>query len=274
MSQQQYVQYGSLEQYMRAVKWIVPFDEHEEGTILASRIGGQMSEEARERLVECYQSLVIGVAKRYVKHCRDMDLMDLVQEGNIGLLQAIDKFDGDKHGATFKTWAFSWIRGAILNALWQYEGAFRLPLQKVRSLRYMNTVNSKLLSLLGREPTLAETAQEMRISEDDVRELIVLQEQQVVSLHSFPGDDELLLEDIIADPTASGFADQSASAPLEEAIAKLSERERIVVNLRYGFDDGQPHTQGEIAYLLGVAVSTVSALDRHAQTHLRKALQA
>ena len=273
-NQEYNVSLSAYEQYMRQVKRTTQLKSEEELHLLLTIQSGVEGCQARDRLVEGYQPLLIGLAKRFVRRCKEMELLDLVQEGNLGLLQAIEKYDVSKGESSFKTFAFAWVRGTMLTAFWRYEGAIRLPLNKVQSIRQMGVVNTRLLSLLGREPTIVETAQEMQVSEGDVRELIVLEEQQVVSLHAFPADDDLSLEDVIADPTASQFIDDSSSipTPLETALASLPERERIVVHLRYGFDDGQARTQREVAHLLGVALSTVEAVDRRAQRRLRQAL--
>jgi len=267
---------SAYEQYMRQVKRTPQLTSEEETNLLLTIQSGVEACQARDRIVEGYQPLLIGLAKRFVRRCKEMELLDLVQEGNLGLLQAIEKYDVSKGESSFKTFAFAWVRGTMLIAFWRYEGAIRLPLNKVQAIRQMGVVNTRLLSLLGREPTIAETAQEMQVNERDVRELIVLQEQQVVSLHAFPTeDDDLSLEDVVADPMTSHFMDHGPSSiptPLETALASLPDRERIVVNLRYGFDDGQARTQREVAHLLGVTLSTVEAVDRRAQRRLRQAL--
>ena len=263
---------GSLEQYMREVKRISPLTNEEEAELLLSIKCGVGAQQAIDRLIEGYQPMLIGLAKRFVRHCRLMELMDLVQEGNRGLLQALEKYDERKE-SSFRTFAFSWIRVVMLTAFWQYEGTIRLPLQKVRAMRHMGVVNTRLLSELGHEPTIAETARAMEVSEMGVRELMALQEQQVVSLYAFPTDDEdLTLAEIIPDPTASAFVDDG-SLSVEDALRCLPERELLVVRLRYGFQDGQAYTQKEVASLLGVTLSTVVMLDRRAQTHLRRVLE-
>src|SRR5205823_5239820 len=156
------------------------------------------------------------------RHCREMELLDLVQEGNVGLLQALEKFDGRAGSGSFRTWAFSWVRGMMLLALWQYEGAIRLPLEKARAVRQMGMANTRLLALLGREPTIEETAVEMGVSEKDVRDLIVLQEQAVVSIHAFPdGDEDCTLEETIVDPRTSDDDDEDLRDLLAESLVML-----------------------------------------------------
>lgn len=280
---------GAYEQYVRSVKQTSQLLNEEEAQLLHSIGQGKVertkqhpdvcimrqAEQARERLVAGYQPLLISLARRYVRHCQEMDVLDLVQEGNIGLLQAIEKYNEAASTASFRTWAFSWVRGLMLLAIWQYEGAIQLPREKERAIRHMGIVNTRLLSELHREPTIAETARAMRLSEDDVRDLIILQEQVVVSFHAFPDDDEdYTLEDTIADPGTLPSADEDVHDLLKDALVMLPERERLIINLRYGFEDGQARTQREVASLLNVALSTVTAIDRRAQIRLRHYLSA
>ena len=262
----------ALEQYLREVKRIPPLTGEEETQLLVSMKSGSGAKQACDRLIEGYQPMLIGLARRFVRHCRMLELLDLVQEGNRGLLQALEKYDESRE-SSFRTFAFSWVRVVMLTAFWQYEGTIRLPLQKVRAIRHMGVVSTRLLSELGREPMVVEIAREMEMGERAVRELMALQEQQVVSLYAFPMDDEdLSLAEVIPDTTASAFVDDGFSS-VEGALRCLPERERLVIKLRYGFHDGQAYTQKEVASLLGVALATVAALDRRAHMRLRKTLE-
>ncbi|HLL78875.1 MAG TPA: sigma-70 family RNA polymerase sigma factor [Ktedonobacteraceae bacterium] len=286
-SQLQDVPLSAVEQYLRGVKLAAPLLDEEEAMLLRCIERGKSeqvkrypdgcvlrsAEQARDRLIEGYQPLLIGLARRYVAHCREMELLDLVQEGNVGLLQALEKFDDCAGSGSFRTWAFSWVRGMMLLALWQYEGALRLPLEKARAVRNMEMANTRLLASLGREPTIEETAQEMCASEKDVRDLIVLREQAVVSLHAFPDDEDCSLEETIVDPRTLEDADEDLHDLLMDALVLLPERERLIVNLRYGFEDGQARTQREVAYLLGVSTTRVAELDRRAQRRLRQLMR-
>ncbi len=273
-SQDRYISLGSLEQYMRQVKRTLPLTEDEEVRLLALVAQDGDAQQARDRLIEGYQPLLIGLAKRFARHSQDMELLDFIQEGNIGLLQAFEKYDGCKDASSFRSFVFAWARGAMLAALWQFEGTFRLPVQKVKAIRQMHAVSTRLLAELRREPTIAEIAREMGLKERDVRELIVLQEQQVVSLHTpLDEDGDLSLEDAIPDPAASAFAEDGFLS-VDDVLEKLTERERVVIQLRYGFTDGRPYTPREIADLLGVTLSTVQMVDRQARIRLRRALSA
>lgn len=287
-SQVQDVPLSAFEQYLRGVKVAAPLLDQEEAQLLRCIERGkveqakrcpdasvlQAAEQARARLVEGYQPLLIGLARRYARHCREMELLDLVQEGNVGLLQAVEKFDGRAGSGPFRTWAFSWVRGVMLLALWQFEGAIRLPLEKARAVRHMEIVSARLLASLGREPTVEETAREMNVREHEVRDLIVLKAQQVVSLHAFPDDDEgCTLEETIVDPRSPDEADEDIRDLLADALVMLPDRERLVITLRYGFEDGQARTQREVAYLLGVSTARVAELDRRAQRRLRQLMR-
>ena len=263
---------SALDQYAREVKHSSPLTDEEEVQLLRRINNNDGGQQALDRLVEGYQPLMISLARRFARHCQHLELLDLVQEGCIGLLQAVQKYDSRKSTASFRTFAFTWARGFMLTAFWQNEDAIRLPLNKVKAIRQMVAVNTRLLSQLDREPTIAETAQEMQMQERDVLELVVLQEQQVVSLHSFPSDDDgLSLEDILVAPSLSHFNDSRFSS-VDDALASLPERERAIIHLRYGFHDGHPYTQKEVAGLLGIACSTVASLDRRAHMRLRQAL--
>src|SRR6266487_5143009 len=245
----------AYEQYMHEVRQTPQLTSDEEARLLSSLASGSDAQQSRDRLVAGYQPLVIGMAKRFVRHCQGVELLDLVQDGNEALLHALDKFDVHRGESSFRTYVFIWIRTTMLAAVWQYQGAIRLPMHKLRAIRQMGIVNTRLLSELGREPTFAETAQVMNVSEQAVRELGVLQEQQIVSLHMRLDDDgETRLEDVIEDSTV--FADDGFVS-VEDVLEHLTERERAVIQLRYGFVDGRAYTQKETADALGVALSTV-----------------
>ena len=261
------------ELYMREVRHTPQLTSDEEARLLLYLASGNDAQPSRDRLVAGYQPLVIGLAKRFVRHCQGVELLDLVQDGNEALLHALDKFDVHRGESSFRTYVFIWIRTTMLAAVWQYQGAIRLPMHKLRAIRQMGIVNTRLLSELGREPTLAETAQAMDLSERDVRELVVLQEQQIVSLHMMLDDDgDTRLEDVIEDAAAFPFADDGFVS-VEDVLDCLNERERTVIQLRYGFADGRAYTQREAADALGVSLTIVQKIDRRAKMRLRRALE-
>jgi RNA polymerase primary sigma factor len=131
-------------------------------------------------LVEGYQGFVLRIASRYERYCREMDLLDLVQEGNEGLLHAIEKHNENLHESSFSTWAFAWIRGMMYRALLR-EGAIHLPRRKAEAIRRLDTICDTFYGLCGRQPTPAEMAEAMNMTERELREVVVLKEQQVIS---------------------------------------------------------------------------------------------
>lgn len=262
----------AIDQYLHQVSLIPQLTDEEEAQLLLCVASGVSVQQARDRLVEGYQHLVVKLARRYVRDCHHVELLDFAQEGSLGLLRAIEKYDRSKAVASFKTLAFAWMRGSILMAYWRYERAISLPLSKVRAIRRMNEVSIQLLTLLGREPTVLEIARKMGLSEPDVQELVVLQDQQVVSLHTPLEDGETFLEDVLEDITASAYVDDgffSADGVLE----KLTEREQEIMRLRYGLVGGRGYTQKEVADRLGIASSRVAVLERRAKMRLRQALE-
>jgi RNA polymerase primary sigma factor len=276
----------ALDQYRREVSWIPALTSEEEAQLLhcircskgersTSCPDAHMCMEAQRaytRLVEGYQSLVLRIARRYERHCREMDLLDLVQEGNEGLLHAIERHNGNQDGLSFSTWAFSWIRGMMYRALLR-EGAMYLPRRKGEAIRQMGTVGDTFYCVLGRQPTVEEMAGAMGMTEREIRELVVLKEQQVVSLFLPQDQDgEMFLEDVLEDHEDSSSADDGFSS-VGDVLGTLTEREQMVIRLRYGFVDGRVYTQKEVADQLGVTSSRVAVLERRAKLRLRKALE-
>src|SRR6266567_8753527 len=252
------------ELYMREVRQTPQLTSDEEARLLSCLASRKDVQQSLDRLVAGYQPLVISLAKRFVRHCRGVDLMDLIQDGNEAFLHALEKYDVCRGESSLRTYVFTWIRTTMLAAVWQYQGALRVPMHKLRAIRQMGTVNARLLSEFGREPTLAETAQAMDLLERDVRELVVLQEQQIVSLHMLLDDDgDTRLEDVIEDAAAFPFVDDGFVS-VEDVLDCLNERERTVIQLRYGFVDGRAYTQREAADALGVSLTIVQKIDRRA----------
>ncbi len=281
MSYEQSISLNALDQYRQAVKWIPAFVEREETQLLACIERGKLErskpspdrglcEQAKRacaRLSEGYQGLVLGMARRYERQCRELERMDLVQEGNEGLLLAIEKYGGSAGEASFGTWAFSWVRGMMYRALLS-EGALRLPRRKAEALRRMGAVSDALFSMLGREPSIEDIASAMGMTEGEVCELIVLREQQVMSLDAYVDEDEeLTLGDVLSAPPVA--ADEGHFS-LEQVLKHLTEQERSVLLLRYGFGDRRGRTQAEVAEQLGMKLHKVRELDRRARIRLRR----
>ena len=266
--QDRYVPLGALEQYVRQVNQTPPLAEEEE-TQLLKRCE---CDQARDRLVAGYQRFVFGMAKRYRRYAKELDLMDLVQEGNVGLLQALAAYDGSVRETSFRTWTFAWIRGMMYHALLR-EGAIRLPRYKAEAIRQIDAISSELYGELGRQPTVAEIAREMGFTVLDMCELMALQARQVVSLETPVDEDgEVTLGETIEGPAVPVAAREEVPS-LEGILDHLSEQQRAVILTRYGIGSGQPRTQAETARLLGMKLSRVQELDRRARVRLRVALE-
>ena len=262
----------AIDQYMRQVRLIPQLTDEEEGRLLLCIASDVDARQARDRMAEGYQQMIVNLARRYARNCHHLDVLDLAQEGSEGFLRAVEKFDVNMGVASFKTLAFAWVRGSMLMAYWRYERALRIPLNKVRAIRQMNNVSVQLLAALGREPTIAEIAREMGCRERDVQELVVLQDQHVVSLHAPLEDGETFLEEVLEDSMDTTPVDDGWYSA-DEVLETLTEREQEIIRLRYGLVDGRSYTQKEIATRLGVSPSRVAVLEHRAKMRLRQALE-
>ena len=271
---EQDVSLGALEQYEREVKRIPSLEDEEEAHLLQCLKRGENVKQVRDRLVAGYQSLVFALARRFKRHCRVMDVLDFVQEGNKGLLWAIERYDGMKDSASFRTWVFERVRGMMLTALWRYEQAVRIPWRKLRAIHKLKAVGDELSIALGREPAIAEIAVEVGMAERDVRELLVLHELQVISLGtSVDEEGEVTLAETIEDSAASAFLPDEDFSSIEEVLKCLTQEEQAVVLARYGSDNDQPCTQRKVAEQLKMPLNRVQELDRRARLRLRRVLE-
>jgi RNA polymerase primary sigma factor len=226
-------------------------------------------EEAKRRLIECNLRLVMSITRTYTK--AGVPLLDLIQEGNLGLIRAVEKFDY-RMGYKLSTYATWWIRQAVTRALADQGRTIRLPVHVAEQVRRLLRLRRQLAQKLNREPTAAELALSADLPEDRVVELLELVDAPV-SLDSPVGDGESLYGDLIEDMHAAQpderTAERSQSTELAAALAQLNARMRRVLTLRFGLDGESPHTLEEVGAVLGVTRERVRQLETRALRELR-----
>jgi len=226
-------------------------------------------EEAKRRLIECNLRLVMSITRTYTK--AGVPLLDLIQEGNLGLIRAVEKFDY-RMGYKLSTYATWWIRQAVTRALADQGRTIRLPVHVAEQVRRLLRLRRQLAQKLNREPTAAELALSADLSEDRVVELLELVDAPV-SLDSPVGDGESLYGDLIEDTHAAQpderTAERSQSKELAAALAQLNARMCRVLTLRFGLDGESPHTLEEVGAVLGVTRERVRQLETRALRELR-----
>jgi RNA polymerase primary sigma factor len=260
----------SVRLYLREIGKI-PLLSSEEELALAQRVVAG-DKKAKDQMAEANMRLVVSIAKRYVG--RGLDLLDLIQEGNTGLLRAVEKFDPDK-GFKFSTYATWWIRQAITRAIADQARTIRIPVHMVETINKLLRTQRRLTQELNREPTNEEIAKEMEIEVDKVEHIMKIK-QDISSLDASIRDDEedSVLADFIEDEDTVSPEESATGQLLKEQVkdmlAALTEREQKILKLRFGLEDGKSHTLEEVGQEFSVTRERIRQIEAKALAKLRK----
>ena len=262
----------SVRLYLREIGKI-PLLSSDEETELAKRIV-EGDKKAKDKMVEANMRLVVSIAKRYSG--RGLDFLDLIQEGNTGLLRAVEKFDPEK-GFKFSTYATWWIRQAITRAIADQARTIRIPVHMVETINKVLRTTRKLTTELNREPTIEEIAKELDMEVDKV-EYVMRIKQDIASLDASVGrdgdDEDSVLGDFVEDEERASPEDSAANQILKEQLASiistLSDREQKIIKMRFGIGGERPHTLEEVGYEFSVTRERIRQIEAKALSKLRK----
>lgn len=261
-----------IQMYLKEIG-ALSFVTAEEEKELAKRIE-KGEEEAKNILMRANLRLVVSIAKRYIGRSPNLTLLDLIQEGNIGLRRAVEKFDW-RRGYKFSTYATWWIRQAITRALADQARTIRIPVHMVETISKYTQVRRRLLQNLGREPLPEEIAAEMGIETDKVRHIMKIS-QETISLETPVGeneDDSVLaefIEDEKAPPPSLGAARTLLRSRLKEILVDLTPREQKILAMRFGLEDGITHTLEEVGQVFGVTRERIRQIEAKSLERMRE----
>lgn len=260
----------SVRLYLREIGKIPLLNAEEELALAQRVVAGEV--EAKDQMAEANMRLVVSIAKRYVG--RGLDLLDLIQEGNTGLLRAVEKFDPDK-GFKFSTYATWWIRQAITRAIADQARTIRIPVHMVETINKLLRTQRRLTQDLNREPTNEEIAKEMEIEVEKVEHIMKIK-QDISSLDASIRDDEeeSVLADFIEDEDTitpeESATNQLLKEQVKDMLGALTEREQKIIRLRFGLEDGRNHTLEEVGQEFAVTRERIRQIEAKALAKLRK----
>ena len=262
----------SVRLYLREIGKI-PLLSAEEEMDLARRIV-EGDKKAKDKMAEANMRLVVSIAKRYSG--RGLDFLDLIQEGNTGLLRAVEKFDPDK-GFKFSTYATWWIRQAITRAIADQARTIRIPVHMVETINKLLRTQRRMTQELNREPTIEELSKELDMEPEKI-EYVIKIKQDISSLDAGVGrdgeDDDSVLQDFIVDEDTVSPEDSASNQLLKEQVqeilSSLSDREQKIVRMRFGLDNGKNHTLEEVGQEFAVTRERIRQIEAKALAKLRK----
>lgn len=257
---------------LKDLKSDLGLNNEEHGEILnCIQRGSELISNAKKQIIEANLRLVVSIAKKYAGVSPALSASDLIQEGNVGLMQAVDKFEYQK-GYKFSTYAVWWIRQSITRAIANYGGVIRLPVHIIESNKELRRASAKAARRLSRAPTVEEIAGQMQVRSEKVQQLLQMP-RHPVSLETPVGSEDSYLADFIKDEKAESSEKEAAQNELldriDEVLSSLSEREAQVIRLRFGIDDGYARTLDQIGRAFGVSRERIRQIEERALNKLR-----
>ncbi|KKP36498.1 MAG: RNA polymerase sigma factor [Candidatus Roizmanbacteria bacterium GW2011_GWA2_32_13] len=262
----------SVQMYLREIGKVPLLTQKEEISIAGRIINGD--EEAKQELISANLRLVVSIAKKYAYRTPQLTILDLIQEGNIGLFRAVEKFDATR-GYKFSTYATWWIRQAITRAIADQSRTIRIPVHMVETITKFIQTKKKLTQIFGREPQIEEIALEMGIDEKKAQEILKIS-RKTISLETPVGDDESesTLEQFLEDEKALSPEKETATNFLREHIREVLDelklRERKILELRFGLDNNESHTLEEVGRKFGVTRERIRQIEAKALQKIKK----